>query len=166
MRIICLLIASLGLFVGACSSKGGGKTHAPPPLDKDLLMGKWKRESSVLFLAGYEFAADGTVKISFLGMKQPIKGHYTWSGDRAVNVEYPQDEGVRKDYEAAAKAYKEDVKKKLETKEYSERAGPTLLRSVAEKLPEKERLGVGISDPKYLILVREDSSNMTFQKEN
>src|SRR5690242_14510062 len=119
MRVLCLLIVSLTLFLGGCSTKGGGKGQAPPPPNKELLKGKWKSETDAPFLTRYEFDADGTVKITFQGMKEPIKARYTWSSDRTVDVEYPKDEAIRKEYESAAKAYKENVQRRIEKKELS-----------------------------------------------
>jgi hypothetical protein len=60
MRATFLLIGSLTLVLGACSSKKGG-SHAPPLPEKTLLNGKWKSVSEVQFLAGYDFGADGTM---------------------------------------------------------------------------------------------------------
>src|SRR5260370_35348464 len=71
MRATPLLwIGGLGLLVSGCSgSKGVGTASlAPPPLNKDLLVGKWKNpidNPAVQFNLRYEFAGDGTLKRTF-----------------------------------------------------------------------------------------------------
>lgn len=162
MRAIFLLVGSLALFLGACSSKGCG--HAPAPLNKEWLTGKWENVSTALFLTSYQFDTDGAVTMTFKGIKQPVKGRYTWTGDRSIEVEYPSDADVRREYEAAAKEYKDDVKKRIETKKLNDRAGPPMLGMVPDQMPDKESLRVGITDPKYLSLVRNDSTTFNFQK--
>jgi hypothetical protein len=99
-------------------------------------------------------------------MKQPVKGRYTWTGDRTIEVEYPSDTIVRREYETAAKEYKHDVKDRIDNKLLSDRAGPSMLGMVPDKMLDKETLRVGISDPKYLMLVRGDSTTLNFQKAN
>jgi hypothetical protein len=163
MRLLFLLIASLALFLGSCSSKGGG--HAPPPLNKEWLVGKWKNVSTALFFSGCEFKEGGAVTITFQSMKQPVTGRYTWSGERTVDVEYPQEAEVREAYQTAAKEYKEDIKKRIESKDLDPKAGPSIMGMVPDKIPDKEALRVGISDPKFLILVRiEDGATWNFEK--
>lgn len=162
MRATFLLLGSLALFLGACSGKGG--SHAPPSLNKEWLTGKWENVSTAQFLTGYDFDSDGTMRMTFKGMKQPVKGSYTWTSDRTVEVEYPSDAEVRREYEKAAKEYKKDVKEKIDSKLLSDRAGPSILGMVPDKMLDKETLRVGITDPKYLILVREDSTTLNFKK--
>jgi hypothetical protein len=161
MRTTFLLTGIMALFVGGCS-KGGG--HAPPPLDKSLLSGKWKNASEAQFLTSYEFGADGTMKMTVKGMKEPIPGKFTWSSDRAVEVEYTQSADLQKAYEEAAKEYKDWVTDRVKRKDLSDRAEQSMLGVVADKLPPKERLTVGISDPSLLILTREDGTRLNFEK--
>jgi hypothetical protein len=154
------------LLLGACSTKNAGRDHAPPPLNKDLLRGKWKSATPDVFRTSYEFGDDGTVKMKVQGIKEPIKGRYGWSGERTVAVEFA-DEETRKACGAAAKSYKDDIKTKIEQKKMLDRIGNTMIAAVGEDtLPEKETYRVGISDPKYLILTREDSIEMRFQRED
>src|SRR6516162_5502389 len=81
MRAKFLLVGGLILLLGACSPK---VSHAPPPINKQLLTGKWKNSSETEFISGYEFAEDGTLKMIVKGMEQPVRGGYTWSGERTL----------------------------------------------------------------------------------
>jgi hypothetical protein len=129
-----------------------------------LLVGKWKNVSATQFIAGYDFTADGAVTLTVQGMKQPIPGRYTWSGERTLDMEY-QAADVQQAYEAAAKAYKDQVKERIETKKLTDKAGPSMLAMVADKLPAKEMFTVGISDPRVLILTHPESgASQTFEK--
>ncbi len=165
MRVPFLTFGILLLFLGACSSKKEGAVHGPPPLNKDLLRGKWKRETTAVFRTQSEFGDDGIVKITVQNMKEPIKAKYGWSGDRMVDVIFPKEEEVRKAYEAAAKAYKDDIKEKLESKKLTDRAGPGMLAAVDDTMPEKETYRVGISDPNFLVLTLENFNDMKFVRE-
>src|ERR1700719_3551975 len=103
MRTKLLFLTTLALGMGACS---GSVSHGLPPLDKQLLAGKWKTNSDGQFIAGYEFADDGAVKVNVRGMALPISGRYTWSAERTLELEYTAAEEIQQAYEAAAKAYK------------------------------------------------------------
>jgi len=161
MRTRFLLIGTLALLLGACSSQ---KSKVPPLPHKEWLVGKWKNSAQAQFLTGYEFDKDGGLKVMFQGLKEPIAGKYTWSDDRTVVLEYAKSAEVEKTYEAAAKTFKEQVNERIQTKKLDGRAGPSLLRSAADKLPEKDTFTVGLVDPKYLILSRPDVSSMSFEK--
>jgi hypothetical protein len=163
MRAMLLLIGSLALVLGACSSNKGG-SHAPPVPDKTLLNGKWKSVSEAQLLAGYEFDADGTLKLKILGMKDPVPGRYTWSGERTVEVEYSTAEDVHKAYEATAKAFKEDIQERMKTKELDGKIGIGMISAVKDKLPAKESFVVGLTDPRFLVLTRQDGGTLSFDK--
>src|SRR5713226_2614774 len=87
MRVKLLLIGVLAVVVGACSRTSSG-TNAPPPLDKKLLTGKWKNNSDSQFITGYEFAEDGALKVTILGLGSPLVGRHAWSGERTLDLEY------------------------------------------------------------------------------
>jgi hypothetical protein len=163
MRATFVLIGTLAVVLGACSSKKGG-SHAPPPLDKSLLTGKWKNPSDGSFLAGYDFDADGTLKMKIRGMKEPVPGKYTWTGERTMDVEYSAAPDVQKDYETAAKSFKEDVQERVKNKELDGRAGSGMISVVKDKLPAKESFTVGIVDPRVLVLTRQNGRAMSFDK--
>jgi hypothetical protein len=159
MRAKLLLVGGLALLLG-CS--GGG--HAPAPLNKELLTGKWKNSAEEQFIAGYEFAGDGTVKLTLLGKEQPLAGRYTWSGERTLDLLYP-DADARQAYQAAAKAYKEQLHDKVKNKKLPDRAETSMLAAVRDELPERETVRVGISEqPPLLILTSESGTSQTFEK--
>jgi hypothetical protein len=161
MRAMLLLIGGLVLLPG-CS---GGVGHAPPPLNKELLVGKWKNSAEGQFIAGYEFAGDGTVKMTVLGREQPLPAHYTWSGERTLDLEFPEQAEVRQAYQAAAKAYKDQVQEKVKAKQLPDRAAPSMLAAVRDELPAQETVRVAISEqPRLLILTSESGASQTFEK--
>jgi hypothetical protein len=100
MRAKLVLVGGLALLLGSCA----GARQAPPPLKKEPLLGKWKNSSSTQFVAGYKFSDDATARVTIKGMQQPILAHYTWSGDRSLDLEYQVPEEVQQAYQAAAMA--------------------------------------------------------------
>jgi hypothetical protein len=162
MRAKLLLVAILAFVLGACSRTGA---PAPPPLDKHLLTGKWKSTSEAQLVAGYEFAEDGAVKVTIRGMEQPIAGRYAWSGERTLDLEYPPAAETQQAYEAAAKAYKDDVQDRIKAGKLPDRAGPSILSAVRDKWPTSEALRVALSDqPRQLTLINESGGSQTFEK--
>jgi hypothetical protein len=164
MRTMVLLMGILALALGACSDKRSSSTVPPLP-DKTLLPGKWKNNMQNHFLTGCEFDEDGGVKVMFWGMKGAVLARYTWSSERTVDMEYSKEADVQQAYEAAAKAYRNDINDRIKQKKLDRRAGPTLLGRVANKLPEKETFSVGIADPKFLVLSRRGGAPLTLQFE-
>jgi hypothetical protein len=164
IRAKFLLVAGLALFVGACSGTGtGGK--APAPLDKQLLTGKWKNSGHLPFVTGYEFAEDGTLKVAILGMEQPMAGRYAWNGERTLGLEYQAGADVQQAYEAAAKAYKDDVNDRVKAGKMDARISPALLGAVRDKWPNSETVKVGLFDkPATLTLSNEGGASETFEK--
>jgi hypothetical protein len=162
MRARFLFVAGMALLLSSCS---GGGSHSLPPLDKKLLTGKWKATSDSPFMAGREFAEDGTMRTTIQGMEQPLSGRYTWDGDRTLDLEYQDGPDVQKAYRAAAKAYKEGVMNRIQAGSLPDRAGPSILSTVRDEPPARETLRVGISDrPRLLILSGEDGGPQTFEK--
>jgi hypothetical protein len=162
MRGQHLLVGSLALLLGACSGGGG---HAPPPLNKQLLVGKWKNASSAKFLAGYEFTDDGTAKLTFQGMEQPVLARYAWSGDRTLDLDYQLTPEVQRAYKAAAKAYKDQITDLIKAGKLHERAGGPMSAAVHDELPARETLQVAISEqPRFIMLTDEGATTQTFDK--
>jgi hypothetical protein len=163
MRTKVMLVGGLVLIAGACANKN---SHAPPTFDKQLLVGKWKTVADALFVAGYEFAEDGGLKMSVKGMEKPIPGRYAWNGDRTLDLEYQLSDDAQKAYHAAVKAYKDDVEKNIESKKIPDKAGPGMLSAARDELPAKETLKASISEkPRLLILVDQTSGTvMTFER--
>ena len=162
MRILFLLVGGLALLLGACSRK---VSHAPAPLHKEWLAGKWKSSSDTQFIAGYEFTDDGKLKMSLRGLKRPVRGHYTWSGERTLDMEYSAD--FQEAYRAAARAYKKQVKDRIRAGELPDRAAPGMLGAVSDDLPAKETFRVAISEsaePRLLILNKETGASQQFEQ--
>jgi hypothetical protein len=152
MRVKLLLVGVLAVPLGACSEK---VSRAPPPIDKQLLTGKWKNSSETQFISGYEFAKDGTMKMLVKGMEKPVPGRYEWSGDRTLEVKFQTEEDVQKAFRAAAKAYKDGVQERIKSGQLTDRAGPSILRSIPDELAAEETFQASFSDkPRLLILVK------------
>jgi hypothetical protein len=160
-KLVCLVV--FALLPGACSRSTSG-TQPPAPLDKSLLPGKWKNSSDSQLVSGYEFDADGVLRVAIRGMEHPLLGRYSWEGDRDLNLEYQTLPEVQQAYEAAAKAYKDDVLKQIKDGKLPDRAGPSIIGAVRNSWPEKETVKVAISDkPRLLILGSEGGVSQTFE---
>ena len=151
-----LLAGGLALLLACCAGK---VSHAPPPLNKQLLTGKWKSASGDAFLLGYDFADDGTFQMTIWHMDRPVPGRYAWAGERDLELDYRETPEVRRAYEAALKAYREKVEAMPGL------ARPSMLRPVRDELPAKETLRAGLSEkPPLLILTREDGFSQTLER--
>lgn len=162
-KLICA--ASLALLLGACTKKA---VYAPPsPPNKELLIGKWKTDSPTLFVLGYDFAADGSVKTHIHGLKEPIPAHFTWNGERAIDVEYkPEDQKKLKE---AAKVYKDWVRAEAKNKKegaVSGRAEASMLGRVPDDPPVKETFNVSLTEkPQVTLTLRtSDGGSTIFDK--
>jgi hypothetical protein len=173
MRTLQLLfLGVLSLLLAGCSGNSGAGTAslAPPPLNKDLLAGKWKNALSnpaVQFFVGYEFAGDGTLKEIFAGLKEPVPAKYVWSGERTIDVEYQATPEVRQAYSAAVKTFKERYRKRVKEEGVSDKALSSL-DLIPEDLPAKDSYRVAISEaPQMLLfLTDEKGTQRTFEKAN
>jgi hypothetical protein len=162
MQAKLLLAGGLALLLSSCSR---GVSHAPLPLDKQLLTGKWKPISEFPFIAGYEFSEDGTMKMTVRGMGQPVSARYSWSGERTLTLEYQATADVQQAYRAAAKAYKDDILDRIQAGKLSDRAGPSILGTIRDELPANESVRVAISEqPRLLIIGRENGASLTLEK--
>ena len=132
-----LLAAGLALLLAGCSPR---VSHPPPPLNQKALAGKWTSAAPESFVLGYDFADDGTFTMTIAQMERPVPGHYAWSGERDLDLDYEVTPGVREAYDAAVKAYKEKADK------LPGMARPSMLRLVRDEVPAKETFRVGISE--------------------
>jgi hypothetical protein len=168
MRAMVLLVGGLALLVGACSDNKGGKGGGPvasgtPPLNKELLVGKWKADSEGVFTTGYEFDKDNTLKMTIRGMKEPVPGTWSWSGERTLDVKYKVAD-IRKDYEAAVKAYKSRVNQRVKSGELTNLALPSLMAGARDELPAEEKFVVSIVEkPRWLMLNNEKGGVQQFE---
>ncbi len=133
-----------------------------------MLVGKWKNpvdNPSVQFILGYEFSGDGTLKITFAGMKQPVSVKYIWSGERDLDLEYPAAADVRKAYQSAVKDFKNRFRERVKTEHVSEKALSSL-ELIPDELPAKETFRVAMSDrpPVLLFLTDEKGTSRTLEK--
>jgi hypothetical protein len=162
MRAKFLVVAGLALLLSSCA---GGVSHAPPPLDKKLLTGKWKSTSQFSFITEREFAENGVMNTTVRGMDKPVPGRYAWDGERTLKLEYQAADDVRQAYAAAVKAYRQEVADRIQAGKLSDRAGPSILSAVSDELPAKEPFRVGISErPWLLILGSENGASQTFER--
>jgi len=98
-------------------------------------------------------------------MDKPIERRYAWNGERTLTLEYQTTGEVQQAYEAAAKAYKENVEAQIKSGKLSERAGPSMLGGVPDKWPAAETVQVAITEkPRLLIFTREGEGSQTFEK--
>jgi hypothetical protein len=161
--LILLLAASAGVVAWLLVANAGGNVHAPPSLNRQLLTGAWKNNAPALFVTGYEFADDGTLKVTIRGMEQPLVGRYAWTGDRSLQLEFQASPEGRQAYKAAAKGYKDQVKARIQAGDLYERAGPSMLGDVADELPAMQTFQVALSEqPPLLILNNDSGGTQTF----
>jgi hypothetical protein len=147
--VLVLLMGGLAWYLFAYSPSGGGGkgSHAPPPIDHQLLVGKWNSDSDHLLITGFDFAGDGTLKMTIRGMKKPVPGRYKWSAEHTLALEY-QLADVKQAYQEAVKTYREAVSKITDA-----RMVMSLLAIVRDELPAEEQYQVGLSErPRLLIL--------------
>jgi hypothetical protein len=164
MRAKLLLVGTLALLLGACGGKGTNN-HAPPPLNKQLLIGKWKSSSEFHLIPGYDFAADGALKMTVRGMDKPVPGKFTWRGDRDLALKFEAGEDVKKAYAAAAKAYKDEVRERVKKGTLPDRALASILGTVRDELPAEEKYRVGLTEqPRLLVLTDPDGTSQRLEK--
>ena len=162
MRATFLLVGSVALLFDGCAGKSN---HAPPPLDKQLLIGKWKSSAGLALVTGYDFAEGGTFQMNVAGMDKPVPGRFTWSGERDLDLKYEGGEEARKAYQAAAQALKDKVRGRMDKGELDDRVGPAILATIHEELPGEEKVRVGLADPgRFLVLSGPGGESGRFEK--
>ena len=171
MRALGLLLAGgLGLLAAACGSRGKIDQDDVVPVGKyrELIVGHWQTTEEKNFIQGYEFARDGTLKMTLKGMADPVRARFTWTDDRQLEIEYQAPEAVKKRYAAAVKAYKEPTQKKLDEGKMDERAEHGLrmsLNTIPDELPARQKVGVILAEqPRELLLVSTEATRMTFKR--
>jgi hypothetical protein len=166
---LTLLVGVLAVLVGPGSDRGGSHDPAPPattgpaPLKRELLTGKWKTSTDTPFIAGYEFADGGALKLFIRQMKQPITGTYVWDGDRTLHLKYDLPPHVKNEYDAAAQAFKAAVCKRIEAGTLPDTAGPSLLGTVPDEWPSQESVRVSISENPRLLFLTAESGPRTYE---
>jgi hypothetical protein len=150
----------IGLFLGLCLLLlvcGGckqGQGQAPPPLDKDMLIGKWEADDPEQFIQTFEFAADHSLKMTIRTLPDVVPGKFEWTGETKLTVEYQPSEEMQK----KCRAFLADFKAK--TRERGEKTpGPTgaaITRSAdlyPDEVPTKDVYQVGLSDRHGPVLI-------------
>lgn len=141
----CFLPVAVCLPLCACGSKEGG--HAPPPLDTELLLGKWQAFETDQLIQSFEFKPDQTFSMQIRNVPEVIPGKYSWSGDYSLRLEYQPSEEVQKACRAALKEMKHNMTGAAS--KMGGTIGDNILQSAAkypDELPAKEELRVGLSD--------------------
>ena len=165
MRKRFLLVLALALLSSACSRTSSGS--APPAPNRSLLAGKWKNSSESQLISSYEFAENGNFAVSIRGMGEPVKGKFVWSDDRSLSLEYQITAEMQKAYEAAAKAYKDEVNDKIKNGLLPDRAGPSIMGGVRDKWPVAETFKISLPEkPPMLIVIGESGGSQTFDRVN
>jgi hypothetical protein len=168
MRATCgLVISSLGFFLAACS--GSTENHAPPALDRQMLVGKWEADEPEQLLQALEFSADQSFRMTIKQVPETVPGTYTWSGNASLAVEYRPSDEAKKACKATLAAVKQDFR------ERGKKAGGSIgagLEQAADdypdELPAKEELRIGMSD-RYgpvLVVISAKGLNFRFKKRN
>ncbi len=143
MRVLHLLMTiGLILTLGACS--GPKQNGAPPPVNRELLIGSWAAPEEGQLVRTVEFAADGSMKITFKNVPGEVAGKYAWSDDHSLAVEYQASAEAKKAYHATVKAMLEQIK------ELAKRMGKPAIEASAvehypEELPAQETMRVGLT---------------------
>jgi hypothetical protein len=160
-------LVALCLLLGICAGCKQGQGPAPPPLDKQLFIGKWEADDPEQFIQAFEFGTDHTFKMTIKSLPEAVPGKYAWTGETRLTLEYQLSEALQK----KTKAILAEVKAKI--RERGEKApgptGPAITNSAnqyPDELPPKEELRVGLSD-RYgpvLIVTTESGLNFRFKK--
>jgi hypothetical protein len=156
MRTFCLLVAGgLGLLLASCGNSGPARTDTVTPVSKykEMIVGKWEAEGGEQLVQVYEFAPDGKVKVTFKGMKEPVPGNYTWTGDRELTFEYQATEEAKKGFADSVKAYKEPMRKQAQGGGPIGDAMKKSLDAMPDELPAKEKVTTILGDKPHDVLI-------------
>jgi hypothetical protein len=170
MRSLCLLlIGALCLLPGACAKrevKTDDVTITPVSKYKELLVGKWQNDNQEDIIQGYEFASDNTMKMTVKGMKEPVPGKFSWSGERELDITYNAGPDVKKGYVAAVNAYKEPLRKRVGKGEGPIAAGMKKgMDAIPDNLRAKETIKVTLAEkPQEVLIVNAGGRQMAFRR--
>lgn len=162
-------LTALCLLLGASSGCKQGQGHAPPPLDKEQLVGKWETDEPEQFIQGFEFGADHSFKMMIKSVPEAVPGKYSWTGETKITLEYQPSEELQKKVKAVLGDFKAKIRERGEKSPGT--SGPAIIKSAnqyPDELPAKEELHVGMSD-RYgpvLIVSTQSALNFRFKKLN
>jgi len=157
-----VVVTGLALFLGACG--GSNESHAPPALNRDLIVGKWQAVESEQVIQSYEFAADNSIVMTFWHRAEPVKGTYSWSGDNKITVEYQLPDETKKSCQEVLANYRQHLKDRAKSGggQYAEQIGNSANRWTDELL-DTQVYRVGISEGANAILVLHSEKDLEFQ---
>jgi uncharacterized protein (TIGR03066 family) len=159
------LIYGLGLLLTACGSPK--EDHSPPPLDKDMLLGKWEADDPEQLIQEFEFAADKSLHLKLRQVEETVPGTYEWSGNASLTLEYRPSDEAKKASAAVLAAVKQDLRDRAKKTPGPVGAGlQNAANNYPDELPAKETLRIGMSD-RYgpvLVVTTEKGLNMRFKK--
>src|SRR5512144_3453403 len=92
-----ILIGALGLALTACPG-GGTNKGAAVAKPRELIVGKWEATDPAQIVQVYEFADDGTLKVSLKDQKEAAPGKFKFTNDETMEVDYQVPEEVKKAY--------------------------------------------------------------------
>jgi hypothetical protein len=155
-----LLIAGLFLPLGACG--GPAENRAPPPLNKDLLVGTWITEQKTQLIQKLEIAAGGSLKATFKDVAEAVPGTYTWSDDRALTVAFRPSDAAKNEYKEMAKKLQAEIKESV-TRRAGEANGANAAAAIPDEVPATENMHVNLSEDQ-LILTTEKELKLPFNR--
>jgi hypothetical protein len=155
---------ALSLFLAVCGGCKQGQGHAPPPLDKQLFIGKWEADEPEQFIQALEFGTDNTFTMRIKSMPETVPGKYAWTGETRLTLEYQLSEELQKKTKAALAEVKAKIRERGEKAPGT--TGPAIANSAKQypdELPAKEELRVGLSDRYGPVLILSTESALHFQ---
>jgi len=160
-----LLTCGIGLLLTACGTPK--EDHSPPPLDKDMLLGKWEADDPEQLVQGYEFAAEKSLRMKLKQVPETVPGTYDWSGNASLTMEYRPSVEAKKASATVLAAVKQDLRDRAKKTPGPVGAGlENAANNYPDELPAKELLRIGLSD-RYgpvLVITTEKGLNMRFKK--
>src|SRR5262249_8633906 len=163
---ICLLAAS-ALCLSACGPKE--EVHGPPPLDRNMLIGKWEPEEAEQFFQEVEFENDKSFRVSIWHVPEVVPATYSWSGNNMLTVQYHPSEAAKKSYKKSLADYRERIKKLAENNipQYRDVIAKSA-NDYTDELPAEEELRIGLSTTERqgpnLTLKTKTGINYSFKK--
>jgi hypothetical protein len=158
------LVIGMSLLLGAC---GSSESHAPPPVNRDLLLGKWEAEEPEQLFQTFEFKADKSFIVTFWHKPETVAGNYSWSSDGTISVEFLLSEEAKKACKQTLASFREDIQERGKNLkgQYGQQVSDSAKR-FPDELLEKRDYRVGISEGKIvvLVLILDKDLNFRFQK--